>query len=97
MENNYNLVPQWWFHLLLSLVIGLALFTCEGFGGQLQFPYWGVLLAIGIALIFTLPISVITATRKAGTRYFINALFRYAPFSTLRSCNIQITVHSNQD
>ncbi|KAK1353131.1 hypothetical protein POM88_052969 [Heracleum sosnowskyi] len=29
---------------------------------QLQLPYWGVMLAISLALVFTLPIGVITAT-----------------------------------
>lgn len=62
MKKNYDPVPQWWFYSLLVLVIGLALLTCEGFGRQLQLPYWGVLLGIGLALLFTLPIGVITAT-----------------------------------
>ncbi|KAK6917893.1 Oligopeptide transporter, OPT superfamily [Dillenia turbinata] len=62
MKKNYKTVPQWWFYLILIIVTGLALFACEGFGGQLQLPYWGILLAIAIALFFTLPIGVITAT-----------------------------------
>ncbi|KAL6955704.1 OPT superfamily [Sarracenia purpurea var. burkii] len=62
MKKNYDVVPQWWFYLLLALVIGLTMLTCEGFGKQLQLPYWGVLLAISLALVFTLPIGVITAT-----------------------------------
>ncbi|PNS97153.1 hypothetical protein POPTR_016G004800v4 [Populus trichocarpa] len=62
MKRNYEAVPQWWFHIILIVVTGLALLTCEGFGRQLQLPYWGVLLAIGLAFIFTLPIGVITAT-----------------------------------
>lgn len=62
MKKNYDPVPQWWFHCLLILVIGLSLLTCEGFGRQLQLPYWGVILAIGLALIFTLPVGVIYAT-----------------------------------
>ncbi|CAK9177154.1 unnamed protein product [Ilex paraguariensis] len=62
MKKNYDPVPQWWFHSILIVVIGLALLTCEGFGKQLQLPYWGVLLAIALALFFTLPIGVITAT-----------------------------------
>ncbi|PWA85807.1 oligopeptide transporter, OPT superfamily [Artemisia annua] len=62
MKKNYDPVPQWWFHCLLILVIGLSLLTCEGFGRQLQLPYWGVILAIGLALIFTLPVGVIIAT-----------------------------------
>ncbi|KAL6990604.1 oligopeptide transporter [Sarracenia purpurea var. burkii] len=62
MKKNYDAVPQWWFYSLLILVIGLTMLTCEGFGKQLQLPYWGVLLAISLALVFTLPIGVITAT-----------------------------------
>ncbi|KAL4628031.1 hypothetical protein ACB092_05G208800 [Castanea dentata] len=62
MKKNYDPVPQWWFYVLLIVVVGLAILTCEGFGGQLQLPYWGVLLAIVMALLFTLPIGVITAT-----------------------------------
>ncbi|KAL2475823.1 Oligopeptide transporter 5 [Abeliophyllum distichum] len=67
MKKNYDPVPQWWFHALLILVVALALFTCQGFGRQLQLPYWGVLLAIGMAFIFTLPIGVITATTNQQT------------------------------
>ncbi|XP_059663688.1 oligopeptide transporter 1-like [Cornus florida] len=62
MKKNYDPVPQWWFYAILVVVIGVALLTCEGFGRQLQLPYWGVLLAIVLALVFTLPIGVITAT-----------------------------------
>uniref|UniRef100_A0ACD5YLQ9 Uncharacterized protein n=1 Tax=Avena sativa TaxID=4498 RepID=A0ACD5YLQ9_AVESA len=62
MKRNYKTVPQWWFHLMLILVMALSLFTCVGFGGQLQLPYWGLLLACAIALTFTLPIGIITAT-----------------------------------
>ena len=62
MKKNYDPVPQWWFYILLVVVVGLAMLTCEGFGKQLQLPYWGVLLAIVMALLFTLPIGVITAT-----------------------------------
>nr|CAD1839388.1 unnamed protein product [Ananas comosus var. bracteatus] len=62
MKKNYKAVPQWWFHLLLLVVLGLSLFACEGFNRQLQLPYWGLFLAMALALIFTLPVGVITAT-----------------------------------
>ncbi|XP_058198106.1 oligopeptide transporter 5-like isoform X2 [Rhododendron vialii] len=62
MKKNYDQVPQWWFYSILVLVVALAMFACEGFGRQLQLPYWGVLLAMSLALVFTLPIGVITAT-----------------------------------
>lgn len=62
MKKNYDAVPQWWFYSLWLIMIGLAMVACEGFGGQLQLPYWGVILAIGVVLFFMLPIGVITAT-----------------------------------
>ncbi|KAF5943490.1 hypothetical protein HYC85_017567 [Camellia sinensis] len=62
MKKNYDPVPQWWFYTLLVVVIGLTMLTCEGFGRQLQLPYWGVLLTMALAFVFTLPIDVITAT-----------------------------------
>ncbi|GFY91659.1 oligopeptide transporter 5 [Actinidia rufa] len=62
MKKNYDSVPQWLFYSLVILVIGLAMLACEGFGKQLQLLYWGVLLAISLALVFTLPIGVIIAT-----------------------------------
>lgn len=62
MKKNYAVVPQWWFQVMLVLVLGLSIFTCEGFGQQLQLPYWGVLSAAGLAFFFTLPIGIITAT-----------------------------------
>jgi hypothetical protein len=61
-KRNYAAVPQWWFQVMLVLVLGFSVFTCEGFGRQLQLPYWGVLLAAGLAFFFTLPIGIITAT-----------------------------------
>ncbi|KAM5582671.1 oligopeptide transporter 1-like [Rosa sericea] len=62
MKKNYEAVPQWWFHIMLVLMVGLSIWVCEGFGKQLQLPWWGVLLACAIALTFTLPIGIIQAT-----------------------------------
>lgn len=62
MKKNYKEVPQWWFHIILISMVIFAIFCCEGFGKQLQLPWWGVLMACGIALFFTLPIGIIQAT-----------------------------------
>ncbi|XP_021818053.1 oligopeptide transporter 1-like [Prunus avium] len=62
MKRNYESVPEWWFQTILVVMVALAIYTCEGFGKQLQLPWWGVLLACAIALSFTLPIGVILAT-----------------------------------
>ncbi|KAL9659896.1 hypothetical protein QQ045_024706 [Rhodiola kirilowii] len=62
MKRNYKEVPQWWFHTILVVVFCLALFACEGFGKQLQLPWWGLVMACGVAFLFTLPIGIIAAT-----------------------------------
>ncbi|XP_031375493.1 oligopeptide transporter 1-like [Punica granatum] len=62
MKQNYEDVPQWWFYIILVSMVALAIWACEGFDKQLQLPWWGVLLACGIALVFTLPIGIIKAT-----------------------------------
>ncbi|XP_058068223.1 oligopeptide transporter 5-like [Magnolia sinica] len=62
MKKNYDPIPQWWFYAILISMLGLAIFACEGFGKQFQLPFWGVLLACAIALVFTIPIGVLKAT-----------------------------------
>ncbi|KAK9667974.1 hypothetical protein RND81_13G025200 [Saponaria officinalis] len=62
MKKNYEEVPQWWFYAILVVTFGLSLLACEGFNGQLQLPWWGLILACVIASSFTLPIGIILAT-----------------------------------
>ncbi|KAL4618532.1 hypothetical protein ACB092_06G017700 [Castanea dentata] len=62
LMKNYKQVPQWWFYTILVLMLALSMVACEGFGKQLQLPWWGLLMACGIALFFTLPIGIIQAT-----------------------------------
>ncbi|KAK7840336.1 oligopeptide transporter 1 [Quercus suber] len=80
MKKNYKQVPQWWFCTILVLRVALAMFACEGFDKQLQLPWWGLLMACGIALFFTLPIGIIQATTNtlvgtlvASSTYFATA------------------------
>ncbi|XP_050911147.1 oligopeptide transporter 5 [Lathyrus oleraceus] len=67
MKKNYEQVPEWWFVSILILMVLMALVACEGFGKQLQLPWWGILLSLAIALVFTLPIGVIEATTNIRT------------------------------
>ncbi|KAF5730459.1 oligopeptide transporter 1-like [Tripterygium wilfordii] len=62
MKRNYEVVPEWWFQAVLVISLALALCACEGFGRQLQLPWWGLLFACAIAFFFTLPIGIIQAT-----------------------------------
>ncbi|KAL7143053.1 hypothetical protein ABFS83_08G165500 [Erythranthe nasuta] len=62
MKKNYETVPNWWFYAILVLVFCLSLYAIEGFNKQLQLPWWGLVMACGMALFFTLPVGIIQAT-----------------------------------
>ncbi|CAL0326649.1 unnamed protein product [Lupinus luteus] len=72
MKKNYEQVPEWWFVSILTAMVIMALVACEGFGKQLQLPWWGILLSLAIGLLFTLPIGVIQAT--TNTKLGINVI-----------------------
>ncbi|PSS26173.1 Oligopeptide transporter like [Actinidia chinensis var. chinensis] len=62
LMRKYKDIPSWWFHVLLGVAIAVSLVLCIFLNDQVQMPWWGLLFASVIAFIFTLPISVITAT-----------------------------------
>lgn len=62
LMKKYPDIPGWWFHGMLVVSLVLSLILCIVWVDQVQLPWWGLLLAAAIALIFTLPISIITAT-----------------------------------
>nr|POE61767.1 oligopeptide transporter 7 [Quercus suber]POE76292.1 oligopeptide transporter 7 [Quercus suber] len=64
LMRKYKQVPELWFVIILIATIGLSLFACEYYKDQLQLPWWGVLLACGIAFFFTLPIGIIAAIKN---------------------------------
>jgi len=65
----YKSVPMWWFLVILVANIALIMFACEYYNESLQLPWWGVLLACAIAIFFTLPIGIITATTNQVNIY----------------------------
>ena len=62
LMRRYKQVPMWWFVCILVASVVLTIFACEYYIDQLQLPWWGVLLACAVALFFTLPIGILTAT-----------------------------------
>ena len=62
LMKRYKKVPMWWFVVILVANISLIIFACEYYNESLQLPWWGVLLACAIAIVFTLPIGIIQAT-----------------------------------
>ncbi|KAK2392475.1 OPT super [Trifolium repens] len=62
MMKKYKDIPSWWFHVTLLVSFLIALSLCIFMKEQIQMPWWALIFASGLALIFTLPISIITAT-----------------------------------
>lgn len=62
LMKKYKPIPNWWFHVTLLVSFLLALLLCTVMKDQVQMPWWGLIFAAGLALTFTLPISIITAT-----------------------------------
>ncbi|KAG6382491.1 hypothetical protein SASPL_157837 [Salvia splendens] len=77
MRKNNDPVPQWWFHSLLIMVVAISMLACEGFGRQLQLPYWGVALAMTLAFVFTIPVGVIAATTNQGLNVISEMIIGY--------------------
>ncbi|KAI7730945.1 hypothetical protein M8C21_002532 [Ambrosia artemisiifolia] len=62
LMKNYKDIPAWWFYVLLTVTLLVALALTIFMKHDIQMPYWGLLAAALMAFIFTLPISIITAT-----------------------------------
>ncbi|KAK8966370.1 Oligopeptide transporter 7 [Platanthera guangdongensis] len=89
LMRRYKQVPEWWFVCMLVINIAVTIFVCEYCNDQLQLPWWGVLLACTIAMLFTLPIGVIKATtnQEPGlniiTEYIIGYLYPGRPVANM--------------
>ncbi|XP_057968973.1 oligopeptide transporter 7 [Malania oleifera] len=89
LMRKYKQVPEWWFVVILVSNIGLTIFACEYYNEQLQLPWWGVLLACGIAILFTLPIGIITAITNQTpglniiTEYIIGYIYPGYPVANM--------------
>ncbi|KAH6558795.1 hypothetical protein KP509_1Z045000 [Ceratopteris richardii] len=71
----YRKVPQSWFIVLLFVSLVLSLTVSIVWEDDVQLAWWGVLLACGVAAIFTLPIGVITATTNQPPGFNVLAEF----------------------
>ncbi|KAI9076789.1 hypothetical protein K1719_041265 [Acacia pycnantha] len=89
LMRRYKQVPEWWFVSILIVTIAGTIFSCEYYNEQLQLPWWGVLLACGIAILFTLPIGIITAITNQTpglniiTEYIIGYIYPGYPVANM--------------
>lgn len=62
LMKTYPEIPSWWFYAMLVGTFAASLFLCIFLKDQVQMPWWGLIFACALAFLFTLPISIITAT-----------------------------------
>ncbi|XP_076899557.1 oligopeptide transporter 4-like [Bidens hawaiensis] len=62
LMKNYKDIPAWWFYVLLAITLMVSLALTIFMKHQVQMPFWGLIAAAVMAFVFTLPISIITAT-----------------------------------
>ncbi|KAI5855576.1 small oligopeptide transporter [Durotheca rogersii] len=59
LMQKYKEAPSWWYLSLFAIVLGLGFVTVLGYPTNLS--WWGFLLAVSIAFVFSLPIGIIQA------------------------------------
>ncbi|KAG0025714.1 hypothetical protein BGZ81_006965 [Podila clonocystis] len=64
MMKVYPEVPQYWYGAFYVIMAILACIGCEFYGTQL--PWWGLLLALALGFVLTLPIGVMNAVTGYG-------------------------------
>ncbi|KAL9556180.1 hypothetical protein MBANPS3_002011 [Mucor bainieri] len=60
----YKEVPSWWYYVIY--VLGIALNIGIAYANKSQLPWWGVIFAIFLSSILSLPLNLITAVTGYG-------------------------------
>ncbi|CAL5358208.1 unnamed protein product [Camellia sinensis] len=77
LMRKYEDIPSWWFYVLLGVTVAASFVLCIFLNNQVQMPWWGLIFACIIAFIFTLPISIITATTNQALTPGLNIITEY--------------------
>ncbi|KAI5655076.1 hypothetical protein M9H77_32263 [Catharanthus roseus] len=89
LMKKYKDIPAWWFYVLLVVTLVVSLVLCIFLKKEVQMPYWGLLFAAFLAFIFTLPISIITATTNQTpglniiTEYIMGLIYPGKPIANV--------------
>ncbi|MCE3216952.1 hypothetical protein HAX54_009646 [Datura stramonium] len=75
LMRKYKDIPSWWFHAILAL----SLLLCTVLKSQVQLPWWALIFACAIALIFTLPSPGLNVI----TEYIIGLIFPGKPIANV--------------
>ncbi|KAJ3028987.1 UNVERIFIED_CONTAM: hypothetical protein HDU68_000427 [Siphonaria sp. JEL0065] len=69
----YPDVPEWWYITLLVITLGGGITVCQV--GGFDLPWWGVILAVALALVAMLPIGIIQAI--SGQQIGLNVISEF--------------------
>nr|GEX00219.1 oligopeptide transporter 4-like [Tanacetum cinerariifolium]GEX00222.1 oligopeptide transporter 4-like [Tanacetum cinerariifolium]GEX02797.1 oligopeptide transporter 4-like [Tanacetum cinerariifolium] len=89
LMRKYKDIPDWWFYSLLVATFLLSLALCVFMLDEVQMPWWGLVLACILASMFTLPISVISATTNQTpglniiTEYIMGVIYPGRPIANV--------------
>ncbi|KAL0432646.1 UNVERIFIED_CONTAM: Oligopeptide transporter 4 [Sesamum latifolium] len=89
LMKNYKDIPLWWFYILLAVTMAVSLVLCIFLKKEIQMPFWALLLAAVLAFLFTLPISIITATTNQTpglniiTEYLMGIIYPGRPIANV--------------
>ncbi|KAL9691727.1 hypothetical protein QQ045_012153 [Rhodiola kirilowii] len=89
MMRKYPDIPSWWFYLLLVLSFAVSLVACVFLNDEIQMPWWALIFACAMAFVFTLPISIITATTNQTpglniiTEYVMGVIYPGRPIANV--------------
>ncbi|KAK1323711.1 Oligopeptide transporter 4 [Acorus calamus] len=89
LMRKYKEIPGWWFYLMLVITVAVSLILCTALKSQVQLPWWGLLFACVLAFVFTLPVSVISATTNQTpglniiTEYMIGLIYPGRPIANV--------------
>lgn len=85
LMKRYKDIPSWWFYFLLTVTLLVSLALCIFMKDQIQMPWWGLIFASILAFVFTLPISIITATTNQVISHAVNSIILSDEFPCLTS------------
>ncbi|KAJ3024948.1 UNVERIFIED_CONTAM: hypothetical protein HDU68_007627 [Siphonaria sp. JEL0065] len=69
----YPDVPEWWYAALLVVTLGGGIAVCQW--GGFDLPWWGVILAVSLALVSMLPLGIIQAI--SGQQIGLNVMSEF--------------------
>ncbi|KAG0263989.1 hypothetical protein DFQ27_001522 [Actinomortierella ambigua] len=64
MMKAYPEVPHWWYAVFYVVMAGLSIFCVEYY--KLQLPWWGLIVALVLGFVLTLPIGIMNAVTGYG-------------------------------